>query len=45
MRDFSHFSETNFINDMALIDWNLLITNKGGNVDKLFNAFYDKVAK
>ena len=45
MRDFSRFSETNFINDMALIDWNLLITNKGGNVDKLFNAFYDKVNK
>ena len=44
MRDFSRFSETNFINGMALIDWNL-ITNKGGNVDKLFNAFYNEVTK
>jgi len=43
IRDFSRFSEENFISDISQTDWTALISN--GSVDKRFSSFYNKLNK
>ena len=44
-RDFHNFSEKNFINDVALVDWQRLVPVGETNTDKLFSSFYNKLNK
>ena len=43
IRDYSKFSEEDFVNDVSQIEWDSLITN--GSVDKCFSSFYNKLNK
>ena len=43
IRDYSRFSEENFISDISQTDWNGVISN--GSVDKRFSSFYNKLNK
>ena len=44
-RDFSNFSERNFINDLSLINWDHSVPDNETNVIKLFSSFYNKLNK
>ena len=44
-RDFSNFTERNFINDLLLINWDLSVPDNETNVNKLFLSFYNKLNK
>ena len=44
-RDFSNFSERNFINDLLLINWDHSVSDNETNVNKLFSSFYNKLNK
>ena len=43
IRDYSRFSEENFISDISQTDWNGVISN--GSVDIRFSSFYNKLNK
>ena len=44
-RDFSNFTERNFINDLLLINWDHSVPDNETNVNKLFLSFYKKLNK
>ena len=44
-RDFSNFTERNFINDLSLINWDHSVPDNETNVKKLFSSFYNKLNK
>ena len=44
-RDFSYFTERNFINDLLLINWDHSVPDNETNVNKLFLSFYNKLNK
>ena len=44
-RDFSNFTERNFINDLLLINWDHSVPDNETNVNKLFLSFYNKLNK
>ena len=44
-RDFSNFTERNFINDLLLINWDHSVPDNETNVNKLFFSFYNKLNK
>ena len=43
IRDYSRFSEENFISDISQTDWTGLISN--GSIDKRFSSFYNRLNK
>ena len=45
IRDYSHFSEENFLHDLLQIDWHTLISERKPNVDKLFSVLYTTLNK
>ena len=44
-RDFSNFTERNFINGLLLINWDHSVPDDETNVNKLFSCFYNKLNK
>ena len=38
--DFSHFCSDTFNDELATIDWNLIIERPGANIDEIFTRFY-----
>ena len=44
-RDFSNFSDRDFINDLLLIKWDHSVPDNETNVNKLFSSFYNKLNK
>ena len=44
-RDFSNFTERNFINDLLLTNWDYSVPDNETNVNKLFLSFYNKLNK
>ena len=44
-RDFSKFSEENFIHDLSRIDWVDIASRNETNIDKAFSSFYNKLNK
>lgn len=44
-RDYSHFSEENFLHNLSQIDWQTLISEREPNVDKLFSVLYATLNK
>jgi len=45
VRDFSHFSEVEFLAEVSNINWNEIISPPNMNTDKLFSKFYNKLNK
>lgn len=45
IRDYSHFSEDNFLRDLSDVKWQDLTSEREQNVDKLFSTFYNKLNK
>lgn len=45
IRDYSHFSNTKFTNELSQIDWESIIAKKKDKVDNLFSTFYNKLNK
>ena len=45
IRDYSHFSEENFLHDLSQIDWQTLISEREANVNKLFSVLYTRLNK
>ena len=44
-RDFSKFSEKNFIHELSRIDWVDIVSRNETNIDKAFSSFYNKLNK
>jgi len=44
-RDFSNFSEENFIHDFSRIDWVDIVSRNETNIDKAYSSFYYKLNK
>ena len=44
-RDFSKFSEENFIHDLSRIDWVDIVSRNETNIHKAFSSFYNKLNK
>ena len=44
-RDYSHFNEQNFISDLLLVDWSIILTKHSANPKKAFSSFYNKLDK
>ena len=45
IRDYSHFSEENYLNDLSQVDWARVVPEVETDVDKLFSRFYNKLNK
>ena len=45
IRDYSHFSEENYLNDLLQVDWARVVPEVETDVDKLFSRFYNKLNK
>jgi len=46
MRDYSHFSNDNFISDLETVNWNaLLLSTESLDVNNVFSSFYTKFNK
>ena len=45
VRDFSKFSEDNFIHELSRIDWVDIISRNETNIVKTFSCFYNKLNK
>ena len=44
-RDYSQFSEHDFLAELAEINWETVITTEQGNINRSFSTFYNKVNK
>ena len=44
-RDYSHFSEKEFIAELSEISWDKIVPTSQPNVDKLFSNFYNKISE
>ena len=44
-RDYSQFSEHDFLAELAEINWDTVITTEQGNINRSFSTFYNKVNK
>ena len=44
-RDFSKFSQENFIHDLSRIDWVDIVSRNETNIDNTFSSFYNKLNK
>ena len=45
IRDYSRFSEENYLNDLSQVDWARVVPEVKTDVDKLFSRFYNKLNK
>ena len=45
IRDYSRFSEENYLNDLSQVDWARVVHEVETDVDKLFSRFYNKLNK
>jgi len=44
-RDYSKFSNSKFLHDISLINWNLVLPDSNNDVNNLFSMFYNKLNK
>ena len=45
MRDYSQFSENDFLHDLQQINWEINVTASENDTDRLFSSFYNKLNK
>ena len=44
-RDYSKFSNSKFLHDISLLNWNLVLPDSNNDVNNLFSTFYNKLNK
>jgi len=44
-REFSKFSEENFVHDLSRIDWVDIVSRNETNIDKVYSSFHNKLNK